>query len=83
MRVEEGGEYSIPGAHPVWEQVPALEPLGVCVYYFFFTFMATLGLHCGARAFSLWCTRFSLQWFLSLWSSGSRRVGSGVSVRGL
>ena len=36
MRVEEGGEYSIPGAHPVWEQVPALEPLGVCVYYFFF-----------------------------------------------
>ena len=38
MRVEEGGEYTTPGAHPVWGQVPALEPLGVCVHFFFYIY---------------------------------------------
>ena len=48
---------------------------------------------CCARAFSLvaasggdssfWCVGFSLRWFLLLQSTGSRRTGSVVEVRGL
>ena len=50
----------------------------------FIYFLAALGLRCCARAFSscgergllfMWCTSFSLQWLLLLWSTGSRRAG--------
>ena len=60
--------------------------------FFFNLFLTVLGLRCRARAFSscgerglllLWCAGLSLWWLLSLWSMGSRRVGSVVVARGL
>ena len=52
---------------------------------FIYLFLAVLGLLCcvwalslvaGSGAYiSLWCTGFSLQWLLLLWSTGSRHMG--------
>ena len=54
-----------------------------CIYLF----IVGLGLWCCTQAFStyskkgcssLWCSRFSLQWLLLLWSSGCRQRDSAV-----
>ena len=61
-------------------------------FFFFFKiylFIVALGLCCCTRAFStyskqgcssLWCSCFSLQWLLLLWSSGSRHRGFSSRV---
>ena len=58
----------------------------------FYLFLVVLGLRCQARAFSscgdggysqLQCVSFSLQWFLLLWNTGCRHLGSVVVVHGL
>ena len=55
--------------------------LGLFFFKFikFIYFLAVLGLHCCARAFSScgkWpCVGFSLWWLLLLWNMGSRHVG--------
>ena len=61
----------------------------LCTFFFYINlfilfYLAVLGLHCCARAFSsaasggyssLWCAGFSLRWLLLLWSTGSRCAG--------
>ena len=60
-------------------------------FLFIYLFLAALGLRCCMQAFSsfsewgyssLWCVGFLLQWLLLLRSTGSRRVGSVVWLRG-
>ena len=54
-----------------------------CFPYLVIYLMAALGLRCCVRSLvvesggysSLRCVGFSLQWFLLLWSTGSRRAG--------
>ena len=76
---------------------PILRLLGRAYFFFFFLificlFLAALGLHCWAQAFPSCNTRgllfievvgFSLRWLLLLQSTGSRHVGSVVTVLGL
>ena len=49
---------------------------GLFFFLIYILFLAALGLHCGARG-------FSLRWLLLLWSTGSRCQASVGVARGL
>ena len=81
------------GSHSVLLDLSAAFDLvfhSVLLEFFFFVFLAALGLrYCAgclvaaSRGYSLQCVGFLLQWLLLLQSTGSRHSGFGAGTQGL